>query len=452
MENQNIEYKQSWHDDHLKWVCGFANSFGGVLYVGRNDSGEIVGLENSTRLMESIPTKIRDLMGIVCEVVLHEYDVLHFIQIKVPAYSVPVSLRGRYYMRSGATNLELTGVELNEFLFKKAGKSWDDVVEESAILDDIDELSLLKFIDDSKEKGRIPDTTGLSTIQMLDKLHLTSGDKLKRAAIILFGKEPSRFYPNIQVKIGRFGKDSTDLLFHEIIEGNLIHLLNEVPIQLNYKFLTRPIKFEGLQREERDMYPDQAIREMLLNALVHRTYMGAPIQMRVFDQHLSIWNEGTLPIGLSIDDLKTDHNSRPRNPTLANACFLAGYIDSWGRGTLKIINSCKEYGLPEPTLTEKNGGIEVDILSGNQVVNEGLVKELVKGLVKGLVKELTENQTRLIELIEAKSNVTKEDMAKHLGISTTAIDNNINSLKQKGLLERVGGRKEGFWRIIYPAD
>lgn len=87
-----------------------------------------------------------------------------------------------------------------------------------------------------------------------------------------------------------------------------------------------------------------------------------------------------------------------------------------------------------------------------EVNSQKLVIKLVKGLVKGLVKELTENQTRLIELIEAKSNVTKEDMAKHLGISTTAIDNNINSLKQKGLLERVGGRKEGFWRIIYPAD
>lgn len=452
MENQQIEFKQAWHDDYLKWVCGFANSIGGLLYLGKNDNGEIVGIENSSKLMESIPTKIRDLMGIVCEVVLHEHDGLHFIEINVPAYSVPVSLRGRYYMRSGATNLELTGVELNEFLLKKAGKSWDDVVEESASLDDIDELSVLKFIDDSKEKGRIPDTTGLSTIQILHKLHLTVGDKLKRAALILFGKEPSRFYPNIQVKIGRFGKDSTDLLFHEIIEGNLVHLLNEVPIQLNYKFLTRPIKFEGLQREEKQKYPSQAIREMLLNALIHRTYMGEPVQLRVYDQHLSIWNEGALPMGLSIDDLKIDHNSRPRNPILANACFLAGYIDSWGRGTLKIINSCQEYGLPEPKIIEKNGGLEVSIFSsyqdGVEVDSHGLVKELAKGLVK----ELSQNQIKLLELIEAKPTVIKEEMAKHLEISTTAIDKNIKTLKQKGLLERVGGRKEGFWRLISPAD
>lgn len=273
--------------------------------------------------------------------------------------------------------MELTGVELNEFLLKKAGKTWDDVVEEGATMKDIDEKSIEKFLEDSKEKGRMPDTANLSTLQILDKLHLTVGNKLKRAALILFAKEPARFYPNIQVKIGRFGTDAADLKFHEIIEGNLVHLLNEVPIQLNYKFLTRPITFEGLQRIEKDMYPPQAIREMLLNALVHRTYMGAPVQMRVFDQQLSIWNEGALPIGLSIDDLKTDHNSRPRNPVIANACFLAGYIDSWGRGTLKIINACKEYGLSEPLINEKDGGIMVtlnnsisDSQVGNQVSNQ----------------------------------------------------------------------------------
>ena len=177
-ENQHIEYKQSWHDDYLKWVCGFANASGGVLFVGKKDNGELMHVENYNQLMESIPNKIRDLMGLLCEVVLHEQEEIHFIEIKVPAYSVPISLRGRYYMRSGATNLELTGIELNEFLLKKAGKSWDDVIEENASLEDIDVASISKFTNDSKEKGRMPDTSGLSTIQILDKLHLTIGDKL----------------------------------------------------------------------------------------------------------------------------------------------------------------------------------------------------------------------------------------------------------------------------------
>ena len=173
----------------------------------------------------------------------------------------------------------------------------------------------------------------------------------------------------------------------------------------------------------------------------------------------SIWNEGNLPNGLSIEDLKKDHNSRPRNPIIANACFLAGYIDAWGRGTLKILNTCAEFGLPEPSIIEKNGGIEVTVFASNedgQIISDAshtglvkeLVKELVKGLVKGLVKDLTSNQMKLLELIETHPNVTKEEMAKHIGISTTAIDNNINTLKAKGLLERVGGRKDGYWKIV----
>jgi ATP-dependent DNA helicase RecG len=172
----------------------------------------------------------------------------------------------------------------------------------------------------------------------------------------------------------------------------------------------------------------------------------------------TIWNEGNLPNGLSIEDLKKDHNSRPRNPIIANACFLAGYIDAWGRGTLKILNTCAEFGLPEPSIIEKNGGIEVTVFASNedgQIISDashtGLVKELVKGFVKGLVKDLTSNQMKLLELIETHPNVTKEEMAKHIGISTTAIDNNINTLKAKGLLERVGGRKDGYWKIVKPA-
>src|SRR6218665_3637825 len=255
-------------------------------------------------------------MGVTCDVQLQHEDEKNFISIKVNPSSVPVSLRGRYYYRSGSTNLELTGVELNEFLLKKAGKTWDDVVE------------------DSREKGRMPDTDGLSAFRILEKLRLTEGVKLKRAAIILFGKDPNRFYPNIQVKIGRFGKDSADLKFQEVIEGNLWHLLNEAEVQLNYKFLTRPIAFVGFQRIEKGKYPVPALREMLLNALVHRTYIGAPVQMRVFDNKISIWNEGGLPFGLSLEDLKGEHNSRPRNPKVAAACFLGGYIDAWGRGTL----------------------------------------------------------------------------------------------------------------------
>ena len=491
-EHQNIEYKQSWHDDYLKWVCGFANAIGGVIYIGKDDDGKVVHLANYTKLMETIPQKIRNDLGIVCDVNLLEEEGKKYIEILVNSYSVPVSLRGRYYYRSGSVKTELTGVELNEFLLKKAGKTWDDVVEEGASLDNIDEKSLQAFIDASREKGRMPETKGLTTFRILDKLRLTEGKKLKRAAIILFGKDPNRFYPNIQVKIGRFGKDSTDLKFQEVIEGNLVQMLDAVLQLLNYKFLTRPVEFVGMQRIERDQYPVAALREMLLNAMVHRTYMGASVQLRVFDDRLSIWNEGMLPLGLSLDDLKVEHNSRPRNPKIAEACFLAGYIDTWGRGTLKIINSCKEAGLPEPEIKEINGGLSVTLFKIpephilDQLRNNfGMISERIQKskdenihYLRSIYGDFTEylnkdlritseklrksfgitsdkkftNPIYTFQLIVLFPDITAEQIGSILGVSPRSAETYIKKLREEKLIERAGGKKEGYWKIIIPKE
>jgi len=127
-EHQNIEYKSSWHDDYLKWICGFANAQGGTIYIGKDDSGKVIGLSDYKALMDEIPNKIRNNMGIMVEVNLLESKGLNYIEIITPPYSVPISLRGRYYYRSGSTKQELISAALNEFLLKKSGKTWDDVL------------------------------------------------------------------------------------------------------------------------------------------------------------------------------------------------------------------------------------------------------------------------------------------------------------------------------------
>lgn len=448
MERQNIEYKSSWHDDYLKWVCGFANAIGGVIYIGIDDKGKVTHLADYAKLMEDIPNKIRNAMGIICDVQLEDNQGQKYISIKVNPYSVAVSLRGRYYYRTGSTKMELTGVELNEFLLKKAGKTWDDVVEEGATMKDINEDSITKFIEDSREKGRMPETKGLSVFEILEKLQLTEGRKLKRAAIVLFGKDPNRFYPNIQVKIGRFGKDSTDLRFQEVVEGNLVQMLDEVQLQLNHKFLIRPVEFVGMQRVEKDQYPIDALREMLLNALVHRTYMGAHIQLRVYDDRLSIWNEGGLPFGLTLEELKGEHNSRPRNPKIAKACFMAGYIDTWGRGILKILNACKEASLPEPEIIEMNGGIQVTIFNRMQTeVSERLRKDFGK-ISERLRKDFGIEIANTFVIIRNHPEYTAQQIAKELNKTPRTVENYIAKLKDAGIIIRRGPKLGGYWELI----
>src|SRR5665647_1232213 len=176
--------------------------------------------------MDDIPNKIKNSMGITVEVNLHHEKENYFIEIVTHSYSVPISLRGRYYFRSGSTKQELTGASLNEFLLRKSGKTWDDVIEQRATFEDIDEKTVAIFLKASENAGRLPENDDLTLPELFEKLRLSENGQLKRAAIVLFAKEPAKFYPNTFVKIGRFGKDDADLLFHENEEGNLIVLLH----------------------------------------------------------------------------------------------------------------------------------------------------------------------------------------------------------------------------------
>jgi ATP-dependent DNA helicase RecG len=374
-------------------------------------------------------------LGIIAEVNLHQENGAHYIEIVVPPYTVPVSLRGRYYYRTGSTKLELTGNTLNEFLLKKSGKTWDNVPEAVATFNDIDSESVKAFIKDAQKSGRMPDVSDLSIEELFEKLRLSDNGEIKRAAIILFGKDPDRFYPNVMVKIGRFGSDDADLKFQETEEGNLIQLLKNVPNQLNYKFFTKPIDFEGMLRVEKGEYPVAAIREMLLNALVHRTYMGSMIQLRVYDNKLTLWNEGNLPEGMELESLKRHHISRPRNPVIADICFKAGYIDSWGRGTLKIINSCKEAGLPEPIITALDGGILVTLFKDKYSA------EQLKSL------GLSERQIAAVEYVKVNGKITNYELQLVLNLSERTILRELDDLVSSNILIRKGEKKGTFYEL-----
>jgi len=434
-EQQNIKYKQSWHDDYLKWVCGFANAQGGLIFIGKDDNGNVVGIDDYKKLMDDIPNKIRNAIGIMVEVNLHEETGKYFIEIVTHPYSVPISLRGRYYFRSGSTKQELTGASLNEFLLKKSGKTWDDVLEPRASFDDIDEKTVNIYLKASENAGRLPENEGLALPELFEKLRLTENGHLKRAALILFGKDPGKFYPNTFVKIGRFGKDDTDIKFQETEEGNIIRLLQAVLNQLNHKFLIRPIEFEGMHRIEKGEYPVAAIREMLLNALVHRNYMGAPIQTRVYDDKISIWNEGTLPDGLTLESLKRSHSSRPRNPIIADVCFRGGYIDAWGRGTIKIIDTCKQADLPEPEMKELDGGFIITLFKDN-ITPEQFTK-----------LGLNDRQVKAVLFIKEKGKITNSEYQVLNEVSDRTALRDIEELTEKGILTKEGEKKGTSYKL-----
>lgn len=432
-ENQNIEYKSYWHDDYLKWICGFANAQGGRIYIGKDDAGNIIGVADYKNLMDEIPNKIKNILGITAEVNLMQDSDKNYIEIIVQPYSVPISLRGRYYYRSGSVKQELTGVSLNDFLLKRAGQTWDDVIETRATFDDIDEKTINTFLRKAEETGRLPDIEGLSTPELLEKLRLAKNGQLKRSAIVLFGKDPGAFYPNTFVKIGKFEDDDFTIRFQELEEGNIIQILDKVLRTLDHKFLIRNISFKGMNRVETLEYPVPALREMLLNALVHRNYMGAATQIRAYDNKLSIWNHGTLPEGITLDKLTKPHSSYPRNPVLAEACFRGGYIDSWGSGIMKIVDSCKSAGLPTPIMEEDGGGFIVCLFK------DRFSKEELQQL------GLNDRQIKAVQYVKEKRKITNSEYQALNSVSKRTATNDLTELLSKSLLRKIGTSGSNIW-------
>lgn len=434
-EHQNVEYKEFWRDEYLKWICGFANAQGGKLYIGIADDGKVVGIDNHHDLLEQLPNKFRDILGVYAEVNLQIEGGKQYLEIIVPRYDVPISLRGKYYVRTGSTLQELKGLALNEFILKRTGKTWDDIPEQRASVNDIDETTVTQFLKDARIAKRINAEDEITIPDLLEKLRLLEEGHLKRAAIVLFGKDPGKFYPNMAVKIGKFGESDADLKFHEVIEGNLVQLKERVGEMLNAKFFIHPIDFAGMQRVEKDEYPVAAVREMILNALVHRTYMGAPTQIRLYDGDFSVWNDGGLPEGITEEDLKKVHRSKPRNPLIADVCFKAGYIDSWGRGTIKIIEACEKAGLPEPVLKEEQGGFL------SKIFKDRFTEDQLKKM------GLNERQIKAVEYVKKNGKITNSDYQKLGEVSERTALRDLDDLSAKNVLQKKGEKKGTYYEL-----
>ncbi len=145
-ESQIVEYKESWRDEYIKWICGFANAQGGTIYIGKKDDGTPCGVADSKKLLEDIPNKVRDLLGLIVDVDLLSEDGKDVIRITVPENIYPVNYRGEYHYRTGSTKQLLQGTALTNFLIKKTGKKWDSVPLENVSIDDLDKESFDIFL------------------------------------------------------------------------------------------------------------------------------------------------------------------------------------------------------------------------------------------------------------------------------------------------------------------
>jgi ATP-dependent DNA helicase RecG len=367
-ESQQVEWKSTWRDDYLKWVCGFANAEGGTLVIGRDDRGVAIGVNDAGRLMEEIPNKVRDILGIMVDVNLRQEKGKDLVEIRVEAYPNPISYKGEYYYRSGSTNQMLKNAALDRFLLRKHGRTWDGVPLPGVKLSDLDADALKGFRTLARKSQRLPEAVlSEPDRNLLEKLHLTEGSYLTRAAALLFHPEPQRFFSSAYVKIGYF-ESNVDLRYQDEVRGNLITQVNQTLEVLQAKYLRAWISYEGLQRIETWPVPMAALREAVLNAVVHKDYASsATIQISVYPDKLMIWNPGELPPHWTVKKLLGKHASVPFNPDVAGVFFRAGLIESWGRGIERILEACREAGTPEPEMRYEPSGLWVEFRFGDTV-------------------------------------------------------------------------------------
>jgi ATP-dependent DNA helicase RecG len=449
LENQTIEWKETWRDDYMRTICAFANTSGGALEIGRRDDGKVIGVANTAKLLEDLPNKIKNAMAIIADVEIRASDGERYIVITVGAYPFPISYHGVYYIRSGSTTQELTGNALDEFILRKQGKTWDGVPVPYLKVNDFESDAFKVFRRKAIESTRLKkQDLEITDEKLLDTLQLTESNYIKRAAALLFHQDPEIWVPGSYVKIGMFENDA-DLLYQHEVHCPLIMMQDRVMETVYLNYFKGIISYEGIQRVETYPVPHEAFREAITNAIVHRDYStGIPIQIKVFPDRVIIYNDGRLPENWSVQDLLTTHRSEPHNPMIANAFFRAGMIESWGRGIEKITKTCINEGKREPAIEfRKNREFsvtfysDVNIITG--VTSNGVSKDTVKDTVK-------DTQQKILVLLSENPHLTAKAISAELGINERNVKKNIKTLKDTGLIERVGPDRTGYWVVRSP--
>ena len=445
-ESQNIEYKESWRDEYLKWLCGFANAQGGTIYIGIDDAGNVVGVKDIKKLMEDIPNKIQSGLGIVADVNKHTKDGKDYLEIKVDPSSYPISYHGEFHYRSGATKQQLTGIALTEFITKKTGVRWEDVTVDGITVDDLDAESFKIFRREALRSKRMTEAElNISNEELLSKLKLISNGKLKRSAVLLFYGDPSIVQVGSFVKVGKFANGTVE--YHDDLEGSLISTADKIVDLIYLKYLKAKITYEHDRRVETYPFARNAIREAIYNAIAHNCYMyGTPIQIRIEEEQIIISNRCILPEGWTAETLMQPHDSIPYNPDIANVFYRAGYIETWGQGIQKICDECKALGADLPKYEIIGTGLRVYFPAlKSALIDQPKVPKGQSAKTDGTLDDTM--ALKIIEIIRSKPDITLDKLSEEAGIARRTLVRYMSNLKDEGRIERIGGKRYGHWQL-----
>lgn len=449
-ENRRIEFKQQLPSisNVAKTIVAFSNGAGGKLIIGVKNDGEILGVSDYDII--DLPDRISNIMydacypAIIPEIYTENINGKNIMVVKIyPGNLKPYYIKreGKVkgtYIRVGATN-KLADMEMIvELERQRRNVSFD---EECAYDYDIDKLNFEKVKKDfNKLTGKDIDDEGFINLKLIRE---ENGIKYPTNAALLL--TDSNYFEYARIKCARFkGNDIGEFIDQKEYCGPIYEQF-ENTVNFAKMYISKSGKITGLQRQDEYEVPLVAIREAVANSVVHRDYSisGADIKFAVFDDRIEITSPGLLPKTLDIHDIKIGR-SEIRNKVIARFFKELRYIEEWGTGIRRIIESCKSMGLKEPEFIETGMHFKTILYKvSNELVAEssGLVAES-SGLAK---HKLSQNERVILEYVQKNKSITNKKGIQETRLSPAGVRKIFVALQQKGLIEAIGeGRSRQY--------
>ncbi|MDR0334574.1 MAG: putative DNA binding domain-containing protein, partial [Methanomassiliicoccaceae archaeon] len=416
MESQSTEYKESWRKEYLDTICAFANTDGGTMVIGKDDKGNTVGIRNSEKLLTEIPNTVRNVLRFSPEVRAVTENGKTLVYVTVMPQEMPVDFGGLHYIRSGSTTVNVTGNEQIRFLLRKMNLSWTDFPANSLRMRDLSQDALKFFIKKGLSSNRMSKQAAEDDIEtLLRNYHLMENDELHNSADVLFRGNPNFAFSLASIKIGDLNDDGR-LLRHDQIDYPGVLQPDRVMDVLLNKYLRGVDELEGLMMVTKYPYPERALREAVMNLIIHREYFGQGYAyIKVYPNRIEMTNPGYLPKGWTTDDLYTKHNDALTNPAIANVFFTMGYVEKWGSGIKMMRDECLAMNLPEP---------EYEMVGNYFQITFRLPEKKIAPVQKIATVDLsylTETESKVYALICAGNLSTTAEISDALNISVITV-------------------------------
>ena len=439
-EGQRLEFKESVAelDRVIQTLSAFANTNpdGGCVIIGIGDKGKVkevmIGKETIKQIADKISAHTDPILYPKIEVVKESANKGIIIVTLEGSSNRPHLAFGRAYKRVGSTTTQMTRDEYERLLLARHASKlqFDSQVCEGATLEDIDEEKVRWFLRKAKHERGLDIGEETPVDEALLRLKLLRDGRPTNAAVLLFTRDPQRFFIQSEVKGIRFkGVDVTgEMIDLRVIEGDVFNQLTETEKFIFNNIAMRAWIEEGkIERQEKWEYPPKAIRESLANAICHRDYKTtSKVQVRIFDDRIEFWNPGRLPEGWTVETLKQKHESMPPNPSITKQFFWVKYIEEVGTGTNKIIKWANDWGLPEPDFE----------FTGTSLIVTFRKSKLTEEYLSTL--GLNEKQGKAVEHLKLHGKITTREYQGLTGISKTPAIKELNDLLSKGIITRIG--------------